>query len=46
MQGFKALLPKQILNDEAFTPIFKKAEDHQKAAQVCIDFFQLVNKFF
>lgn len=46
MQGFKGLLPRQVLSDEAFLPIYKKAEDHRKAAQMCIDFFQQINKFF
>lgn len=46
MQGFKGLLPRQILNDDIFAPIFNKAEENQKAAQVCNDFFQLLNKFF
>lgn len=46
MQGFKGLIPKQLLADEAFQPIFKKAEDQRKATQLCIDFFQLISKFF
>lgn len=39
MQSFKGLLPRQVLTDDAFLPIHKKAEDHRKAAQVCLDFF-------
>lgn len=46
MQGFKGLIPKQIMNDEAFQPIFRKAEEQRKATQLCIDFFQLITKFF
>ena len=46
MQGFKGLIPKQLITDEAFQPIFKKAEDQRKATQLCIDFFQLISKFF
>lgn len=46
MQGFKGLLPRQALTDDAFQPIYKKAEDYKKAAQWCIDFFQQINKFF
>ena len=46
MQGFKGLIPKQLLVDEAFQPIIKRAEDQRKATQLCIDFFQLISKFF
>ena len=46
MQGFKGLIPKQLLSDEAFQPIFKKAEEQRKATQLCIDFFQMISKFF
>lgn len=46
MQGFKGLIPKHLLSDEAFQPIFRKAEDQRKATQLCIDFFQLISKFF
>lgn len=46
MQGFKGLVPRPVLTDEAFQPIQKKAEEHRKAAQICIDFFQQINKFF
>ena len=46
MQGFKGLIPKNLLLDQAFQPLFKKAEDQRKATQLCIDFFQLIAKFF
>ena len=46
MHSLKGLIPKQVLNDQAFLPVYKKAEEHKKAAQICIDFFQQINKFF
>lgn len=46
MQGFRGLIPRQTLTDEAFLTIHKKAEEHRKSAQLCIDFFQQINRFF
>lgn len=46
MHGFKGLISRPVLADEAFQPIHKKAEDHRRAAQLCIDLFQQINKFF
>lgn len=44
MLGFKGLLPRQLLSDESFQPIIKKAEDYRKVTQVSIDYYQQINK--
>jgi hypothetical protein len=46
MQSLKGLLPKEVLNPELYNQLLKKVEEHLKAAQLCIDFFQLISRCF
>ena len=44
MSWFKGLIARQLLSDESFQPINKKAEDYRKSTQISIDFFQQITK--
>lgn len=46
MQGVKGLISRSVLSDESFAPVFKKAEEHRRATQLCIDYFQQINKIY
>lgn len=46
MQGLKGLLPRSVLVDESFAPVLKKAEEHRRATQQCIDYFQQINDVY
>lgn len=39
MQGFKNLLPRQLLNDDSLQPIVKKSDQHRKITQSCLEHF-------
>ena len=36
MQGFKNLLPRQLLNDDSVQPVVKKTDEHRKITQSCL----------
>jgi aspartate carbamoyltransferase catalytic subunit len=44
--NLKGLLSREVLNMELYTQVQKKAEEHQKTAQLCIDFFQQTTRCF
>lgn len=46
IQGFKNLLPRNILTDEAFNPILKKTEDFRKLTQQSTDLAASIQKVF
>ncbi len=46
MQGFKNLLPRNLLTDDAFQPLIKKADEHRKTTQISVEHFQMIYKNF
>ncbi len=46
MQGFKGLLPRNLLADDAFTPINRKTQEYRKITQLNMDFFQTIQRIY
>lgn len=44
MQGFKNLLPRQLLNDDSVQPVVRKSEEHRRTAQACLEHFLTIYK--
>lgn len=44
MQGFKNLLPRQLLSDDSVQPVVKKSEQHRRVTQSCLEHFLNIYK--